>query len=79
MTRVTIDATTLAKFQGVDNLIEICDEEGRIVGHFYPYFEPPRDSGGKIISPISDEQWECRRQEQSGRPLKDILADLQER
>ncbi|MEX2317198.1 MAG: hypothetical protein WD669_08600 [Pirellulales bacterium] len=75
MTRVTIDAATLAKFQGLEKLVEVCDEAGRIIGHFYP--GPPRDAEGKIIVPFSDEEIHRRLQERTGRPLKDILNDLQ--
>ena len=76
MTRVTIDAGTLAKLHGLNDVLEICDESGRTLGHFCPLVSPPRGPDGKIISPISDEEYERRRQTRSGRPLKDILADL---
>jgi hypothetical protein len=77
MTRITVDAGTLAKLHGLNDFLEFCDESGRTLGHFCPLVSPPRGPDGKIISPISDEEWERRRQERSGRPLKDILADLQ--
>jgi hypothetical protein len=77
MTRITIDASTLGKFQGLGEYAEVCDQAGRIVGHFYPYVEPPRDPNGRIISPISDEEMERRCEERTGRPLNEILADLQ--
>ena len=76
MTIVTLDASTLAKFQGIADYATIHDEAGRIVGFFCPNIEPPRGPDRKIISPISDEEWERRRNEPGGRPLKDILADL---
>ena len=79
MTIVTLDASTLAKFQGVADCAAIHDEAGRTVGYFCPMVEPPRGPDGKIISPISDEEWERRRNEPGGRPLKEILADLQSR
>jgi hypothetical protein len=74
MTRVTIDSAVLAKFQGLGGPVELCDEAGRIIGHFYP--GPPRDAEGKIIVPFSDEEMALRRQERTGRPLQDILSDL---
>ena len=76
MTRVTIDATMWAKLQALRDVAELCDEAGRIVGHFHP--GPPRDANGNIIIPISEEELERRsREERGGRPLKDILRDLE--
>ena len=74
MTRITIDADTVAKLKDVRNMVELRDEAGRIVGHFLP--GPPRDANGQIIVPFSEEELERRSQERGGRPLKDILSDL---
>ena len=77
MTRVTIDATTMAKLYGLNDLLELCDETGKTLGYFQPIVSPPRGPDGKIISPISDEELERRSEHRTGRPLKDILNDLQ--
>ena len=74
MTRITIDADTVAKLKDVRNMVELRDEAGRIVGHFLP--GPLRDANGQIIVPFSEEELERRSQERGGRPLKDILSDL---
>ncbi len=74
MTRITLDAATLAKLRDVREMIELCDEAGRIWGHFLP--GPPRDTNGNIIVPISEEELDRRSAERGGRPLKDILNDL---
>lgn len=74
MTRITIDAATVAKLKDAREMVELRDEAGRIVGHFLP--GPPRDANGKIIVPFSDEELERRKQETGGRPLKDIFDDL---
>jgi hypothetical protein len=74
MTRVTIDAATLAKLQGQHQIVEICDEAGRVVGHFHP--GPPRDANGNIIVPFSEEEIEELSKQRGGRPLRDILNDL---
>jgi hypothetical protein len=76
MTRITLDAGTVAKLRRLNDLVEIRDEAGHILGHFHPLLVP-RDSEGKIISPISDEEMEQLRKERTGRSLKEILADLQ--
>ncbi len=76
MTRITLDAATLAKLRDVREMIELCDEAGRIWGHFLP--GPPRQcqENGNIIVPISEEELDRRSAERGGRPLKDILNDL---
>jgi hypothetical protein len=74
MTKVTIDATTVAKLKEFREMVELRDEAGRVVGHFLP--GPPRDENGNIIVPFSDEELDRRSQERGGRPLKDILSDL---
>ena len=66
MTIVTLDASTLAKFQGIADYATIHDEAGRVVG-FRPNVELLCGPDRKIISPISDEEWERRRNE-PGRP-----------
>jgi hypothetical protein len=74
MTRVTIDADTWAKLLAVREVVQLCDEQGRMVGVFHP--GPPRDANGNVIIPISEEELNRRSQETGGRPLKDILDDL---
>jgi hypothetical protein len=74
MTRVTIDTATLATLQQVHDIVELCDESGRVVGHFHP--GPPRDANGKIIVPFSEEEIEEFSKQDGGRPLKDIFNDL---
>jgi len=74
MTRITIDPSTVEKLKDVHEMVELRDELGRVVGHFLP--GPPRDAEGKIIEPYSEEELERRSQEQGGRSLQEILADL---
>jgi hypothetical protein len=74
MTKVTIDADTVAKLKDVREMVELRDETGKVVGHFLP--GPPRDEHGKIIVPFSEEELDEMAEQKGGRPLKDILADL---
>jgi hypothetical protein len=77
MVRITIDDTLRAKFGGFESLIEFCDESGRIVGRFFP--EQDRSIYEGVEPPISDEEVERILREESGRPLEDILRDLEGR
>ena len=72
MTRITIDAATVAKLQGSDP-IELRDETGRIMGHFYPV---PRDAQGRLWCPYSDEEIEELSRQEGGRSWKEIRDDL---
>lgn len=77
MTRLTLDQSTLEKLRNVDDLAEIYDERGIRIGVFSP--DPPRGPDGKIIIPFSDEEILGAMDEPVGRPLRDILADLEGR
>ncbi len=73
MTRFTVDSELRAKLGGLQNLVEFCDESGRIVGFFHPVALAGQN---RTASPISDEEIEVARLQRTGRPLPDILADL---
>jgi hypothetical protein len=73
MTKLTIDPELRAKLGDFQDLVEICDENGRVVGFFHPVAPSSQNPTG---SPISDDEIETARQQRTGRPLADILADL---
>jgi len=77
MVRVTIDETFRAKLGNLDSPLELCDETGRVVGHFIP--EQDRSIYEGVESPTSNEELERRLREEPGRPLEDILRDLEGR
>jgi hypothetical protein len=78
MTKVIVDASFGAKVTGLTGAVEVCDESGRTIGYFQPVLSGGLSAKG-VRSPISDEEIERRSQERSGRPLADILADLEKR
>ena len=74
MTRFVLDSTTGAKLQGARQPLELCDQTGRVLGHFIPLVE-------QAISPMLEPQIgedEIRRRELQGggRSLAEIMADL---
>lgn len=77
MVRVTIDQVVRSKLGGLDSPLELCDETGRVVGHFIPVEDHSIYEG--VESPVSDEELDRRLREESGRPLEDILRDLESR
>jgi hypothetical protein len=73
MTKITVDPELRAKLHDFQELIEVRDENGQVVG----FFHPAAASGEAASSPISDDEIEACRQQRTGRPLSDIFADLE--
>lgn len=78
MVHIVVDEHVCSTLGHLDELAELRDAAGRTIGYFHPAVsvggEAPR-----IGSPISDEELARRRRNPGGRPLKDILEDLQGR
>ena len=73
MTTVKIDAETLQTLRAVKGAVQLCDDEGHVVGYFRPavggqgYPEPP------ILPP---EELQRRLAAPGGRKISEIVADL---
>ncbi|MCE9554974.1 MAG: hypothetical protein K8T91_16590 [Planctomycetes bacterium] len=77
MVRVTIDMATMAKLHNLDSYLEFLDPSGRLIGHFLPATDRSLYEG--VDSPTPPEEIDRRLEEETGRPLKDILRDLEAR
>jgi hypothetical protein len=77
MVRVVLDSSTLAKLGDLSDRVEIMDESGNRVGYFTPAAAVDLYRG--VQPPLSREEIERRKRNLSGRPLRDILADLENR
>jgi hypothetical protein len=77
MTRLTLDPATLAKLHNLNGMVEVCDEEGRILGYFHPAART-NGVGGTARSPFSEEELRLRRQQRTGEPLATILDRLKD-
>ena len=77
MRRITVDRSLGRQFSEQLEQVEICDESGRVLGVFVPFIDP--SLYGDIEPQISDEEIRRRIAEGGGRPLADILADLERR
>ena len=70
------DPVLLAQLAALQGSVEVHGPNGEFVGTFQaPFGAPP--PGFQI--PFTDEELERRRQARTGRPLKDILRDLESR
>jgi len=74
---VTItDQALLAQLSGDDN-VQLQDPSGRVIGTFFPEGLGKLPPG--IKSPFTDEELVELRKQRTGRPLADILRDLEAR
>ena len=76
MSQVTLDNDLRAKLNGLNQHIEVRDEEGNVVGHFLPraLFRELLLAWADVHFPI--EEMERRRQDPGGRSLAEIWKSL---
>ncbi|MBL8794174.1 MAG: hypothetical protein JNM56_09730 [Planctomycetia bacterium] len=77
MSKIIVDDILRAKLSQVFQTAEVRDAEGKLLGHFTPVIDP--ELLAAMQSPASDEELARREREETGRPLADILADLERR
>ena len=71
MNHFRLDAQLASLLQALPEPVKLCDPTGVIVGHFTPVKK------GKYEVPFTDEEISASKQKPGGRPLADILADLE--
>ncbi len=77
MMKITVDEALRTRLHNLDSPLELCDESGRVLGHFTPAVDHAIYEG--VESPNGEEELQRRSQQGGGRPLRDILGDLQRR
>jgi hypothetical protein len=77
MTRLIVDSATLTKLRDARQTLELCDDLGRVVGHFVPTLDPSQCS--TLEPQVSEEELDRRERFGGGRSLAEILADLEKR
>ena len=77
MTKVILDTTTEARFTGLAERVTVCNHEGRTLGIFIPVADRSLYEGVEI--PFTEEELDRFEQEPGGRPLAEILADLEKK
>lgn len=75
MVKLIVDAAMRAKLNNLDELLEICDQSGQTLGYFHPTVDTS-GSENETFSPFSIEEIERRRKQRTGRPLREILENL---
>jgi len=74
MTRIVIDAGTRKKLRNLAEALQFTDESGRVLGNFTPV-----PQGSRREPQIGQEEIERRIREGGGRPLAEIMSDLEKR
>jgi hypothetical protein len=76
MTKVILDEILRAKLNGLDEHLELCDEEGRTLGHYLPAIEYKELLVDWSKARASVEELDRRMQEPGGSTLAEIWARL---
>jgi hypothetical protein len=79
MTRVIVDQATRLRLKNLAELLEVCDEGGHVLGYFAPISPQNRSHYEGAEVPFSDAEVQDLLKQPRGRPLADILADLEKR
>ena len=79
MTRITLDPRTVSQLDGLSEIVDLCDVDGRTIGFFQPVKVCRHPISLRDLSPFSDEEVAERCKQQGGRPLNDIMQDLRGR
>jgi IS4 transposase len=77
MTRIVIDESTRRKLRDLREPLEVCDDSGRILAYLTPADDP--SIYDELVSPTSEEELDRRSRAAGGRPLAEILTDLERR
>ena len=77
MPTLTIDHSSAMTLQAAPGPCWLRDDSGNLIGYFHPGKPTPiKEYPEGVVPEMSDEEYQRRRLE-PGRPLKEILADLE--
>ena len=79
MGKVMLDTDLRSRLNGLDQHLEICDEQGKTLGHYLPAEQFDRllySLAETQRPPLSEEEIKRRRSQRNGRPLKEIWRSL---
>lgn len=76
MSQIIVDSEMGTRLLNTLQPVELVDGSGKVLGHFMPATSA---SGLRLRPQVSDEELLRREEQGGGRPLADILADLETR
>lgn len=74
MTRITLDTQTLDKLLGLGQPLDLCDEQGKLLGIFTPFTE--RERAERARPPITADEL-VRRRSEPDYSTDEVLAHLE--
>lgn len=75
MTRITLDADLSGKLAQLDQIVELCDPSGRVVGQFIPHVDMAE---WEYVTPdVSEEELDRRELEEESYSTEEVLAHLE--
>ncbi|MCH8042728.1 MAG: hypothetical protein IID44_03325 [Planctomycetes bacterium] len=77
MTKIVINPAAAGQLSGIETTVELCDPSGNLLGYFSPKVDPALYDQVEI--PISEDELDRRQQAGGGRPLKEIVRDMESR
>ena len=78
MNKIVLDSATLLRLTGLSALAEVHDESGRLLGYFSPMTACAETPHNNARIPVTDDEIKQLLQQSPGRPLADILAELEQ-
>jgi hypothetical protein len=75
MSILVLDPSAANQLKSVCELSQLRDEKGTVLGYFHPVATP--ENCDQYECPLSEEELDRRDREGGGRPLADILRDLE--
>ena len=76
MTKFVLEPETEFRLRGIEEVVELCDHSGKLLGFFHPVKELEKTQRLRDLSPFTDEEILARCEQKGGRPLADILREL---
>jgi hypothetical protein len=76
MTQIRVDESLKQKLGGLDEPVELCAPDGRVVGRYLPEEEYREILYGSVEIPYSEEEIARRRAERGGCTLEEIWKRL---
>ena len=77
MTKLIVDPATRMKLAEARNALELCDDDGHVLGHFIPIASGSQRSSTEPL--VSNDELDRREREGGGRSLREILAELEKK
>jgi hypothetical protein len=75
MNKIVVDDELRKKLHNLTESLELCDEQGHVLGYVTPVGD--KSLYDQVQSPLSEEELQKRLKEEGGRPLEEILRDLE--